>query len=119
MTTPGLRKALLGFAALLSMAACDSTAQPFIAIGGPLSAAPISLTFGSLGEALPLMLTDPLYTGAFTSSGCAGIVSSTVSGETVTVTSVAVGVCTLAIVDGSKRAVAVPVTVSTLSVPVQ
>jgi hypothetical protein len=119
MTIPGLRHVLFAVGALLSMAACDSTAQPFIAVGGPLTASPTSLTFGSLGEALPLALTDPLYTGAFTSTGCTGIVSAAVAGATVTVTSITTGVCTLTIADGSKRSTSVPVTVSTLSVPIQ
>jgi len=86
---------------------------------GPLSAAPPTLAFNSVGVTQAVTVTDPSYTGIYTVSGCAGIATlSAVTNGKFNVTSVAVGTCTLTISDTFSHQVTIAVSVTTLSVPV-
>jgi hypothetical protein len=85
----------------------------------PLSLSLTNLSFSGTAQAQTVSVTDTGYSRAFATSGCSGIVTSAVSGTTVTVTAVAVGACTLMISDSAGNSAPVAVTVTTLSVPVQ
>jgi hypothetical protein len=86
---------------------------------GPLSVTPTTLSFTAAGLVQSLTVGDPSYSGAYTISGCAGVVAlgSVVSGS-LSVTSVAAGSCTLTIGDSFSHQTAVSVSVNTLTVPV-
>jgi predicted small lipoprotein YifL len=86
---------------------------------GPLSVTPTTLSFTAVGLVQNLTVGDPSYTGAFTISGCSGIVTAgTVVSGLLSVTSVAAGSCTLTIGDTFSHQVTVSVSVNTLTVPV-
>jgi predicted small lipoprotein YifL len=86
---------------------------------GPLSVTPTTLSFTAAGLVQNLTVGDPSYTGAFTISGCSGIVTAgAVASGSLSVTSVAGGSCTLTISDTFSHQVTVSVSVNTLSVPV-
>jgi hypothetical protein len=86
---------------------------------GPLSVTPTTLSFVAAGLVQNLTVGDPNYTGAFTVSGCSGIVTfGTVVSGSLSVTSVAGGSCTLTISDTFSHHVTVSVSVNTLTVPV-
>jgi hypothetical protein len=78
-----------------------------------------SLSFTATGLTQSLTVGDPNYTGAFTISGCSGIVTfGTVVSGSLSVTSVTGGTCTLTISDTFSHQVPVSVSVNTLSVPI-
>jgi hypothetical protein len=85
----------------------------------PLIVAPSSLSFSFVGQTQNTSVTDTGYVGAFSVSGCSGIVTSAVSASSVAVTAVAAGTCTLAISDSLGHTKNLSVVVTTLSVPVQ
>ena len=119
----------LGTATLASVAvlvaACgapiDSTplAKP-TASPGPLSVTPATVSFAATGLVQKLTISDPNGNGAFIISGCTGFAAygGLVNGS-LSLTSVAAGICTLTISDSFLHQVTVPVSVNTLSVPVQ
>jgi hypothetical protein len=83
-----------------------------------LSAIPGSLSF-STASTQPVEVSDPGFSGTYTVSGCAGIVSyGAVANGVLNVTSVAAGTCTLTITDTFSHTATVSVVVTTLSVPV-
>ena len=85
----------------------------------PLSVTPSSLSFTSAGQTATLSVSDPNVSAVPAVSGCTGIASAgAVTNGSLTVTAVAAGTCQLTITDALKRSVAVPVTVTTLAVPV-
>jgi uncharacterized protein YceK len=84
-----------------------------------LALSPSSLAFSATGQSQPVMVTDPNYTGTFTTSGCGGIVTAALARTTVTVTSVAAGICTLTVSDTAGSKANVSITVTTSSIPVQ
>jgi hypothetical protein len=86
---------------------------------GPLSITPGSLTFNSIGLTQAVSVTDPGFSGPYTIGGCAGIATfGTVTNGTLSVTSVAIGSCTLAVSDTSSHSATIAVGVTSLSVPV-
>jgi hypothetical protein len=86
---------------------------------GPLSVTPTTLSFAATGLVQNLTVGDPNYTGAFTISGCSGIVTfGAVMSGSLSVTSVAAGSCTLTISDTFSHQTTVAVGVNTLTVPV-
>jgi hypothetical protein len=83
-------------------------------------AVPASLTFSGTGGTQTLTLSATDYVGSYTVSGCAGIVTVVNQSQTVfAVTAVAGGTCTLAVSGSNISGTTVPVTVTTVSVPVQ
>jgi hypothetical protein len=97
-------------------ASASPTASPS---PGPLSVMPTTLSFTAAGLVQNLTVGDPSYTGAFTISGCSGIVTfGTVVSGSLNVTSVAGGSCSLTISDTFSHQVTVSVSVNTLTVPV-
>jgi hypothetical protein len=84
----------------------------------PFSIAPTSLTFGAGSNANQAIVIAG-GTAPYTASGCSGVVTSSVSGTTVTVTAIAAGSCTLTISNAVGNSLPVAVTVTTVSVPIQ
>jgi hypothetical protein len=65
-------------------------------------------------------IADPGAGTSFAVSGCTGIATlGTVSNHTFTVTSVAAGPCNIAVSDAFAHQVTIPVSVTTLGVPIQ
>jgi hypothetical protein len=86
----------------------------------PIVASPASLAFSATNQIQTLAVSESSYSGTFTVSGCSGI--ATTSGPAsgvLTVTSVAVGTCTLTISNTSGTVAQVGVTVTTLNLPIQ
>ena len=84
-----------------------------------LSLAPATLAFNAgTGNVLTVAVTDGTA-GPYSTSGCSGITTTSVSGTTVTVTAVAAGSCTLTVSDPAANQATVAVTVTTVSIPVQ
>jgi hypothetical protein len=85
---------------------------------GPLSVSRSNLSFDATGGSQTVTLTDPGYSGAYTVGGCIGIAAATISGQTVTVTSVAAGICVLTVRSGVAQTATISVTVSIVSMPI-
>lgn len=85
----------------------------------PFAVSPSSLTFNAATSSTQaLTVSDPLP-GSLTLAGCSGIVSTSISGGTISVTPLAGGSCTLTITDEVFRSVGVSITVTAVSVPVE
>jgi len=117
-----MRPRFLGWISLMLLAGVTSggpTPAP-TPTPGPLSVAPSSLTFNSIGLAQPVIVTDPRFTGTYTISGCAGVATfGPVTNGTLSVTSAAAGSCTLTVSDTFLHSAPIAITVTSLSVPVQ
>ncbi len=88
----------------------------------PVVPAPASLAFTGLGapNAQSVSVSESGYGGTFSEAdSCAGIATIAAASPTFTVTPIAVGTCSITILDISQRMVAVPVTVTTSGLVVQ
>jgi len=101
---------------LLALGVATPTPVP----AGPLAVSPTSLSFSFVGQVLNLSVSESNYTGAFTVSGCTGVVShGSVTNGTLAVTAQGAGSCTLTFGDANGHQATVVVGVSVLSVPIQ
>jgi hypothetical protein len=110
-------------AALMLLVGCASGGTAPIPIPGntgPLGVSSSALSFIATGLTQTLTVSDPGYTGAFTTSGCSGIVTvTTATATTLNVTSAGGGTCALTVADSDAHQVSVSISVTAVSVPVQ
>jgi hypothetical protein len=85
---------------------------------GPLSASPASLSFSGAGTQA-IAVSDPGFSGAYTVSGCSGMLSyGTVANGSLSVTSAGTGTCTLTISDTFSHSTIVSVAVGAQTSPI-
>jgi uncharacterized protein YceK len=117
------------FAAIVLLAGCASAGTAPIPVPGhtgvasntgPLGVSSSALSFIATGLTQTLTVSDPGYTGAFTTNGCSGIVTvTTATATTLNVTSAGGGTCALTVADSDGHQVSVAISVTAVSVPVQ
>lgn len=83
------------------------TATPTPIPPGPITLNPTTVYLNQTASGAPapssasVSISDPNYSGTFTANGCAGIASATLTGSTLTITSISGGTCTITVSDSA------------------
>jgi hypothetical protein len=77
------------------------------------------LTFDAAAPLTQTVAVTDGTPGPYAAAGCGGIVTTSVTGATMTVTAIAAGSCTITVTDSAGKTAGLAVTVTTVSVPVQ